>query len=275
MTDALVHIEKSHGADVLALFGPLLFTVDDRVRIGLEGLHGTRRKRLLVILDTPGGSIDVAERIVNITRHFYPDHVAFLVPDRAMSAGTILAMSGDEIWMDYYSCLGPIDPQVEVGGPDGPRLVPALAYLEQYKRMQDLASKGRLTQADALMLSKLDLAELRRFELERDRSIALIKDWLAQYKFKNWTKTRSRNKTVTRRMRVQRAAQIARQLQSLRRWGSHGRGITMQVLSEELRLVIDNYGARLEFHELVRHYFGLMRQAVDPQGSLVHTRAFL
>ena len=36
----------------------------------------------------------------------------FWCPIFAMSAGTILVMSGDDIYMDYYAVLGPIDPQV-------------------------------------------------------------------------------------------------------------------------------------------------------------------
>jgi ClpP class serine protease len=56
--------------------------------------------------------------------------VVFLVPDVALSAGTILAMSGDAIMMDYFACLGPIDPQVEREG----KLVPVLSCLEPYDR---------------------------------------------------------------------------------------------------------------------------------------------
>lgn len=277
-TDALIEIEKHHAADVLAVFGPLVSSVDHRVRQALETVDEdagqARREKLLVILDTPGGSIDTAERIMATTRHFYPNHVAFLIPDRAMSAGTILAMSGDEIWMDYYSCLGPIDPQVERGGDGGPRLVPALGYLEQFKLMQEKAAHGKLTNADAILLSKLDLAELRRFELERDRSIDLIKDWLARYKFKNWTKTRTRKKVVTTALRKTRAAAIAKTLQSLKRWGSHSRGITMKVLVDEVNLQVDDYAADPILRKHVRHYFDLMREAVPSNASFVHTRRY-
>ena len=48
--------------------------------------------------------MEVTERMVNIIRHFY-EEVVFIVPDVALSAGTIFVMSGDEIMMDYYSCL--------------------------------------------------------------------------------------------------------------------------------------------------------------------------
>ena len=70
-------------------------------------------RRSNLILDTPGGVVEVVERIVRVLRHHYTE-VKFVIPDRAMSAGTVLAMSGDDILMDYHSCLGPIDPQLQL-----------------------------------------------------------------------------------------------------------------------------------------------------------------
>ena len=48
--------------------------------------------------------------MVETLRHHY-DIVDFVVPTHAYSAGTIFVMSGDSIYMDYYSRLGPIDPK--------------------------------------------------------------------------------------------------------------------------------------------------------------------
>ena len=64
------------------------------------------------MLTTGGGSTTVVERLVNILRQHYKE-VNFIVPDYAYSAGTIFCMSGDNILMDYFSVLGPIDPQVQ------------------------------------------------------------------------------------------------------------------------------------------------------------------
>jgi ClpP class serine protease len=83
-----------------------------------------RRNRLAVILTSPGGSAETVEKLVDIIRHHYGE-VYFVIPDEAMSAGTIFAMSGDKIFMDYTSSLGPIDPQVR----NGKEWVPALGYL--------------------------------------------------------------------------------------------------------------------------------------------------
>lgn len=59
------------------------------------------------MLTTLGGSATAAERAVKVLRHFY-NEVNFVVPDYAYSAGTILCMSGDNIYMDYFGVLGPI-----------------------------------------------------------------------------------------------------------------------------------------------------------------------
>lgn len=50
-----------------------------------------------------------------------------------MSAGIVLAMSGDDTLMDYHSCLGPVNPQLQLED----RLVPALSYLAQEPRREE------------------------------------------------------------------------------------------------------------------------------------------
>src|SRR5690606_23544195 len=116
--------------DVLAVFGAIMYGMEQRVRDAITSIDKkTRRNRLTVILDTEGGIVEVVARMVDVIRNFYSD-VQFIIPDRAMSAGTIFAMSGDSIMMDYFSVLGPIDPQVVREG----KLVPALSYLVQYER---------------------------------------------------------------------------------------------------------------------------------------------
>src|SRR5262249_27173629 len=83
-------------------------------------------KALVVFLNTGGGSAETVEKMVRIIRFHYTE-VFFVVPDFALSAGTIFCMSGDKIFMDYSSSLGPIDPQVW----NGKEWVPALGYLDK------------------------------------------------------------------------------------------------------------------------------------------------
>ena len=86
-----------------------------------------------------------------------------MVPNFAMSAGTVLAMAGDEIWMPYFSTLGPIDPQIERR--DGKGMMPALGYLAKYAELVEKSRKGSLTPIDAtFFVQNFDAAELYSYE---------------------------------------------------------------------------------------------------------------
>lgn len=260
-------IEDMLDSDGLTMIAPMQPSVEHVVKIAIEARED-RRSNLVVILDTPGGVVEVVERIVRVLRHHYRE-VKFLIPDRAMSAGTVLAMSGDDILMDYHSCLGPIDPQLERDG----RLVPALSYLSQYEHLIEKSRNEILSTAELVLLQKLDLAELHQFELARDLSIALLKQWLTNYKFKDWTETETRKILVTQEMKEERARWIAQQLNDQERWLTHGRGIDMRTLQEELSLKIEDIGANPDLKRAVWDYFWFLRDHMARNGlaSFVHT----
>jgi hypothetical protein len=65
--------------------------------------------KLDLFLNTGGGDTEVPWRIVSLVREFC-DEFAVLVPHRAASAGTLIAMGADEIVMTPLGVLGPIDP---------------------------------------------------------------------------------------------------------------------------------------------------------------------
>ena len=123
-------LEAIFDADVIAYSGILLGGVDDALRAVVESrAKDSMREKLVVLLTTVGGYIEPVKRIVETFRHHY-EYVEFVVPNQAYSAGTVLAMSGNAIHMDYYSRLGPIDPQVESSTGNQ---VPALGYLARYE----------------------------------------------------------------------------------------------------------------------------------------------
>lgn len=68
-------------------------------------------KGLDLILHTPGGDPAATEAIVTYLRQKFSNDIRVIVPQLAMSAGTMLACSGKEIIMGRQSSLGPIDPQ--------------------------------------------------------------------------------------------------------------------------------------------------------------------
>src|SRR5581483_4880496 len=68
-----------------------------------------KTKKLDLFLYTRGGDTEVPWRMVSLIREFC-DEFGVLVPHRASSSGTLLAMGADEIVMTPLSVLGPIDP---------------------------------------------------------------------------------------------------------------------------------------------------------------------
>jgi len=270
LDDHLSQLSDRLASDMMAIISPMLPGLESTVRFAVEN-KSSKRKSLAIVLDTPGGVVEVVERMVETIRHHYPDNIKFIVPNRAMSAGTVFVMSGDEILMEYFSCLGPIDPQIERDG----KLVPALSYLNQYERLNAKAAKGQLTSAEYALLSKLDLGELHTFEQARDLSRELLVKWLSKYKFKNWTRTETQNIPVTPDMRTTRANRIAEDLCNNEKWHSHGRGINMKTLKDEIGLKIHDY-SQDDYAKTIKEYFELLQDYMNRQKlySFVHTTEF-
>lgn len=258
-------IEVQMDADVLSHVGSIYYGTDDFIREFVES-RSPKRDRLAVILETTGGYIEVVQRIADTFRHHYK-FVEFVVPNYAMSAGTVLVMSGDAIHMDYYSVLSPIDPQIERDFPDGRRFVPAVSYLKKYDELIEKSRKKELTTAEiAFLVEKFDPAELHAFEQARQLSITLLTDWLARYKFKDWNKTETRGVPVTPEMKIDRAEAIAKKLNDIDRWHVHGRGISMQVLREDLGLLIDDFGKNRELNDAIKGYYNPMKDYMSVRG---------
>lgn len=233
----------------------------------LESFEEPGGPAITVVLTTDGGYVEVVQRIVETLRYHYQE-VNFIIPNHAFSAGTILAMSGDNIYMDYYSRLGPIDPQVQ--STKG-QMVPALGYLVQWERLIDKAKNDTITLAEIqLMIEGFDQAELYQYEQARELSVDLLKKWLAQYKFRRWKKTETRGEEVDDARRTARAEEIARALNDSKRWRSHGYGISMDILQNELQLRIEDFGQNGEMKLAITAYHSLLQ---DYMQKLAHIGA--
>lgn len=93
----------------------------------MMAVHGMDKKKgLNLILHTPGGSISATESIVDFLHRMFKDDIIAIVPQIAMSAGTMIACSCRKIFMAKHANLGPIDPHV--------RNWPAYGVLQEFKR---------------------------------------------------------------------------------------------------------------------------------------------
>lgn len=70
-----------------------------------------KSKGLDLILHTPGGGIAATESLVDYLHSMFNGDIRAIIPQMAMSAGTMIALSCSSIIMGNHSNLGPVDPQ--------------------------------------------------------------------------------------------------------------------------------------------------------------------
>jgi membrane-bound ClpP family serine protease len=105
---------------------------DDDKNALMAAVHGLdRSKGLDLLLHTPGGDVAATESIVDYLHKMFGNDIRAVVPQLAMSAGTMIACSCREILMGKQSNLGPIDPQF--GG------IPAHGVLKEFEEAIEAA----------------------------------------------------------------------------------------------------------------------------------------
>ncbi len=100
----------------------------------MMAIHGLdRSKGLDLILHTPGGTVSAAQSLVHYLREMFGKDIRAIVPQIAMSAGTMIACTCKNILMGKHSNLGPIDPHL--------RGIPALGVLKEFEQAHDDITK--------------------------------------------------------------------------------------------------------------------------------------
>lgn len=111
--------------------------INDSDKVGfMTTIHGLdRTKGLDLILHTPGGETAATESLVDYLREMFDTNIRAIVPQLALSAGTMIACACKTILMGKHSSLGPIDPQYEG--------LSAHGVLEEFKHACDECKKDQ------------------------------------------------------------------------------------------------------------------------------------
>lgn len=205
------------------------------------------QRKVDVFLSTRGGSGSQVARFVDFLRARF-DEVDFLIPSYCLSAGTLFALSGDNIWMTPGACLGPIDPQVPSSSG---RYVPAQALrllIETLRQEGEAAiARGeRVPWTAVQIVNTIDKRELGEAITATEYAVLLAADYLQKYKFKHWTVHRSNGQPVTDVERAAAAKEIAGQLASHERWKSHSHAISREILHDQTKLQIQHPAQNLQ-----------------------------
>lgn len=112
--------------------------IEDTTKVLLEFRKTPIDKPVDLILHTPGG-FAVAAQMMAMAIKFHRGKVTVMVPFYAFSGGSMMSLAADEIRMEKYSVLGPVDPQVPT--PDGMYPAGSLAALVKMKPIQNITDR--------------------------------------------------------------------------------------------------------------------------------------
>lgn len=130
-----------------------------------------RSKGLDLVLHTPGGETAATESLVDYLRAMFGTNIRAIVPQLAMSAGTMISCASSEIIMGKQSSLGPIDPQY--------RGMPAHGVVEEFKRAYNEIKIDPLKAAVwQPILAKYTPAFIGECEKAVEWSNQMVKEWL-------------------------------------------------------------------------------------------------
>lgn len=240
-------------ADLNKMEGQIAINYSDLLAVN-DQLSVLKGDAIDLLLETPGGSGEVAEDIVRLLHQKYQE-VAVIVPGYAKSAGTIIAMAGDEILMGPESALGPIDAQLMWQG----KTFSADALLKGIEKIkEEIQRTGVLNKAYIPILQGISPGEIQSAENALEFARALVTEWLGRYKFKNWSHHSTTGQPVTEDEKKARAAEIAGQLCDHSKWLTHGRSIKLDDFAA-MRLLITDYSQSAELCEAIRRYYTLLQ----------------
>ncbi len=149
-----------------------------------------KSKGLDLVLHTPGGSVTAAESIVDYLYKMFGKNIRVIVPQIAMSAGTMIACSAKSIVLGKQSNLGPIDPQVNN--------LPAYDVLEEFDKAIEQSQKDRgAAIVWQSIISKYHPTFLSQCEQAIALSKEIVKTWLVNNMLSGSSKAKSQaNKIV-------------------------------------------------------------------------------
>jgi ATP-dependent protease ClpP protease subunit len=153
--------------------GRVPFGISDHDKNGfMTTIHGLdRSKGLDLILHTPGGEAAATESLVDYLRNMFGTNIRAIIPQVALSAGTMLACSCMSILMGKQSSLGPIDPQL--GG------LAAHGVIEEFKYAQrEIMSDQRNIPLWQPIIAKYIPTLIGECEKAIKWSNEMVKEWL-------------------------------------------------------------------------------------------------
>lgn len=155
-----------------------------------------------------------------------------IIPNKAKSAATLVALGANEIVMGYSSELGPIDAQIPVNISGIVQFISAQSFIdardELITKTHDAVRNKEEYQGYLQLLTTIDVAFVKECERAMNFAEDIAKKWLDNYMLKKHVKKLDKRREF--------AENIAKKLSSAKTFLSHGRMINYQTLSSDVDL---------------------------------------
>lgn len=151
---------------------PVLSVNDEDKNAFMSTVHKLDRDRGLdLLLHTPGGDLAAAESLVDYLRKMFGTDIRAVIPQLAMSAGTMMACACKTILMGKESNLGPIDPQING--------LPANGVISEFKEaLRQIKEDQAAVMVWQPIIGKYHPTFLGSCQQAIDWSGQIVKEWL-------------------------------------------------------------------------------------------------
>lgn len=167
------------------------FSITDSDKSGwMATIHGMDKSLGVdILLHTPGGDIAATESLVDYLHSVFGTNIRAIVPQIAMSCGTMMALACKDVVMGKHSSLGAIDPQF--GN------LAAHAIKEEFERAaQEIQRDQSLIPLWQILLGKYPLAIYHEAQNAIDWCDQIVEEWLVRCMFEGDPQARIKAKAI-------------------------------------------------------------------------------
>ena len=123
---------------------------------------------LNIVLHCRGGDISSSDAIINIL-HLHNGIINIYIPMIAYSAASMIALCGDNIYMNNYALISPVDPQIDFGNEEEENMGPVKSYIKivRNKGIKNLDSNFLLKYYECKSLYEDNLRNMKKILLRK------------------------------------------------------------------------------------------------------------
>lgn len=198
-------------------------------------------KNLDLMLNSPGGSGEMAEKLIEMCRAHCQREFRVIVPNYAKSAATMIALGADVIVMGYLSELGPIDPQYTISVGAAMQMVSGQSFIQAFEMAQQkvneavAAGESPVGYLQSLSTSTMEPAFIEHCRRGVEFSRDIAKKFLPKYQLK----AKHKGAGLTSAKLREHAEEAAENLLSANIRFSHGRLIGAEEARDEVGLNVE------------------------------------